>query len=192
MTILDDQGNKLYDDNGYEFRLSCPFGPENLHVCDTSWLQFVGCCTINPCKFGYGTCPQEYLQPVALDTNTDDLAGLSCQSNDLEIQFHECESGPDLHMRFFGCSDNVTCDNIEYSNGTMGAMVLDQERWQMMRDPAGAPGEEEDGGWNVQSNGPTTLLGFGPVLGMSLAVLLLVVSSVLFLACRKWSALRML
>jgi hypothetical protein len=167
--------------------LSCPSGGD-FYVCDTSWTQFTGCCTVNPCKFGYGDCPKHHMRPISFNAHEHKSISyglLSCLSSDKEMEFYSCAN---LQTPFLGCCRDVPCVE-EYGclDEQFGAAVLgSREAWPMTAGSDEATSLGERGFW-VAEAGRKALLGFASILGISLSILLIAVSSLIFLAWKKWS-----
>lgn len=168
--------------------LTCPSGGD-FYVCDTAWTQFTGCCTVNPCKFGYGDCPKHHMRPLSFDAHDFKYLSfdhLSCLSSDREMRIYSCAN---LQPPFLGCCRDVACAE-EYGclDEQFGAAVLgSKEAWPMVARSDPAVSSEQRGLWMAESSGRRGLLGFAPTLGIWLSILLIAVSSLIFLAWKKWS-----
>ncbi|KAM5381837.1 hypothetical protein ACJZ2D_002827 [Fusarium nematophilum] len=50
-------------------QLSCPSGGK-FYICEDSWVEFMGCYTVDACRDGVGWCPDENLGPAAVDSES--------------------------------------------------------------------------------------------------------------------------
>ncbi|KAB5532573.1 hypothetical protein GE09DRAFT_369997 [Coniochaeta sp. 2T2.1] len=54
------------------FGLSCPSGG-SFYICQNNRTEFIGCCTIDPCRDGSGSCPQENVRSSSLSADSYDV-----------------------------------------------------------------------------------------------------------------------
>lgn len=65
-----------------ELGITCPQGGD-FYVCSDSAVQFLGCCTVNPCKAINSSCPSDKLKPSSFDEDKyQEIPSQSCASND--------------------------------------------------------------------------------------------------------------
>lgn len=53
------------------FGLSCPSGG-SFYICQNNSTEFIGCCTIDPCRDGSGSCPQANLRNASFSADSYD------------------------------------------------------------------------------------------------------------------------
>ncbi|KAB5523895.1 hypothetical protein GE09DRAFT_483272 [Coniochaeta sp. 2T2.1] len=54
------------------FGLSCPSGG-SFYICQNNKTEFIGCCTIDPCRDGSGSCPQENVRSSSFSADSYDV-----------------------------------------------------------------------------------------------------------------------
>ncbi|KAF7548027.1 hypothetical protein G7046_g8814 [Stylonectria norvegica] len=90
------------------FGLSCPNGGR-FFICQDSAVEFIGCCTSDPCADKKGVCPDEDLRTSSFNTDSyDDLAPQACddpRGNDI---WFTCKFNT---PPFLGCCDSNPCAN---------------------------------------------------------------------------------
>lgn len=87
----------------------CPKGG-TFYACASSAVQFVGCCTINPCDENSGICPQKDLRPASFSKEKFDLlVSQGCQGDDPEIQWFACVYPGSPQPPFMGCCARDAC-----------------------------------------------------------------------------------
>lgn len=175
---------------GHDF--TCPDGGQ-FYVCPMAWTQFMGCCARDPCRFGYGECPESSLRATFFDRqDTDKLVTQDCVSNPNSrfglMTFTNCaEEGSNVTHPFFGCCFGTdTCTEEEEEFGcaqdklTSAILSMDSSR-QILLAPDEPPAMLEHREWRAESD-TAGLLGFGEVLGLVLAAIAVLLAAVALLA----------
>lgn len=66
---------------GSDLGLSCPYGGD-FYICQGAKIEFVGCCTSNPCSDGSGSCIKEKLRPSSFSmTQYAKIPSLGCDDS---------------------------------------------------------------------------------------------------------------
>jgi len=89
------------------YGLSCPQGG-SFHVCEGTKVEFVGCCTSDPCA-NDGKCPQENLRLSSFDGDKyEETPPMDCDTPESINQFYTCKFNA---PPFFGCCASNACAN---------------------------------------------------------------------------------
>lgn len=90
------------------FGLSCPSGG-SFYICQNNTTEFIGCCTIDPCRDGSGSCPQANLRNASFSADTyDELKPQECtNSSGLSGLWYTCKYD---NPPFMGCCASNPCD----------------------------------------------------------------------------------
>ncbi|KAL7625955.1 hypothetical protein AAE478_002724 [Parahypoxylon ruwenzoriense] len=84
--------------------LSCPDGG-TFHICDNSTVRFIGCCDVDPCADGSGSCPAASLHPAGFDADRyNEIPGQNCVTPSTSLNWFTCVDGP-----FLGCCRSNPC-----------------------------------------------------------------------------------
>ncbi|KAK3377659.1 hypothetical protein B0H63DRAFT_477609, partial [Podospora didyma] len=86
--------------------LNCPFGG-TFFVCEHNVTEFIGCCTIDPCAAGQGTCPPQNLRSASFAPSSfASIPRLDCDSEQGPSNWYTCNftSPP-----FLGCCMGDPC-----------------------------------------------------------------------------------
>lgn len=94
---------KMSSDPTDTLGLSCPNGG-HFYVCQDSDIQFLGCCTSDPCADGSGICPQEDLRYSSFDA--DGYKNITAQSCSGKGKWFTCAG---LYTPFLGCCSSDAC-----------------------------------------------------------------------------------
>ncbi|OTB06774.1 hypothetical protein M426DRAFT_318485 [Hypoxylon sp. CI-4A] len=87
--------------------LSCP-SRGKFYVCDTAKIQFLGCCTVDPCADGSGICPQSALAPSSFSSDHyDSISVQNCAAPHNASNWYTCKSS----QPFMGCCNSNPCQN---------------------------------------------------------------------------------
>ncbi|VUC21094.1 unnamed protein product [Clonostachys rosea] len=87
---------------------TCPKGG-SFYVCHDKPTQFVGCCSVDPCKTATGVCPDDNLKYTSFDKYSfNSLKPQLCVSDAPEVQWWTCaEAKPNP---FMGCCSVNPCE----------------------------------------------------------------------------------
>ncbi|KAI0887168.1 uncharacterized protein GGS22DRAFT_105716 [Annulohypoxylon maeteangense] len=97
--------------------LSCPSGGQ-FYVCDQAKIRFIGCCTVDPCADGSGSCPQSSLSGASFSSDHyDSISPQSCAAPSNSTRWFTCKSD---QPPFLGCCSINACQN----NGCPTANLL--------------------------------------------------------------------
>jgi hypothetical protein len=89
------------------FGLSCPSGG-SFYICQNNTTEFIGCCTIDPCGDGSGSCPQANLRNASF--SADSYEGLKPQDCVEETGlWYACK---DNKPPFLGCCASNPCPSM--------------------------------------------------------------------------------
>lgn len=149
------------------FGLSCPDGGR-FYVCEGSKVEFVGCCTSDPCKDKKGECPQENLRTSSFNTDSyEDLAPQSCDDDREQKIWFTCKynSPP-----FMGCCNENACAELGCNRTDLVPAKLSDDPSLRARflDPSGESptstpdSDSDDGGL---SSGAIAGIAIGAVVG---------------------------
>lgn len=84
--------------------LSCPSGG-TFYICQDSDIEFLGCCTVDPCAGGSGVCPGSDLRNSSFSfDHYEDIPAQSC--SDSKALWFTCR---DLNPPFLGCCSVNPC-----------------------------------------------------------------------------------
>ncbi|KAM7192213.1 hypothetical protein V8F33_008487, partial [Rhypophila sp. PSN 637] len=89
--------------------ITCPYGG-SFFICEHNTTEFIGCCTIDPCAGGTGTCPQKNLRPTSFArSHFDDILPLNCNNEKGSSIWYTCNftSPP-----FLGCCKSDPCNAL--------------------------------------------------------------------------------
>lgn len=88
------------------FQFSCPQGGQ-FYICTNAWIEFIGCCEIDPCVNADGDCPIESLRSASFDPRTtEDLNRQDCHGPIGPGGFYTCEK---TSPPFYGCCNVNPC-----------------------------------------------------------------------------------
>lgn len=88
------------------FGLSCPSGG-TFYICDGADIEFIGCCTSDPCADNKGTCPDGHLRVASFSADAyDNLPAQDCNDPRGTEIWYTCKftSPP-----FMGCCESNPC-----------------------------------------------------------------------------------
>ena len=86
--------------------LSCPSGGA-FHVCEHSKIEFIGCCTSDPCADGSGQCPQNNLRPSSFSGDRyADIPPQQCATDNSTARWYTCMA---TLPPFLGCCLGNPC-----------------------------------------------------------------------------------
>jgi hypothetical protein len=112
------------DTSPVNITVTCPRDGSRWYACP-SGSNFVGCCKINPCKYG---CEKESLSsPLIPSEFWGTFPDLSCSAGNA---FYACTLQKDPAFLFWGCCKNNACSNsgCASENVSSAIMVLDNQR----------------------------------------------------------------
>lgn len=85
---------------------ACPIGGK-FYICEGAWIEFVGCCTSDPCADGVGICPEENLHKATFARDKfKDLPPLACKDRAGTDIFYTCATDD---TTFLGCCKSNPC-----------------------------------------------------------------------------------
>ncbi|KAM7218893.1 hypothetical protein V8F06_005773 [Rhypophila decipiens] len=122
--------------------LSCPRGGD-WYICQDTAVEFVGCCTINPCSDGSGNCPQKRLRPATFSSSQySKIPALACDDSEpipgySSPLWYTCAAN---NPPFMGCCYSNPCTAGQCADANLTAARLIDEpviRADFLRD-AGA------------------------------------------------------
>lgn len=88
--------------------LSCP-SKGQFYVCENAAIRFVGCCTVDPCADGSGSCPQSALTPASFSSDHyDTIPAQNCAAPSNSSHWFTCQSS---QPPFLGCCNVNACQN---------------------------------------------------------------------------------
>ncbi|XXH05154.1 ribosomal protein S7A [Hypoxylon texense] len=88
--------------------LSCP-SKGQFYVCETAAVRFIGCCTVNPCEDGSGSCPQSALAPTSFSSDHyDAIPPQNCAAPSNSSHWFTCQGST---PPFLGCCSINPCQN---------------------------------------------------------------------------------
>lgn len=129
--------------------LSCPRGGD-WYICQGTKVEFVGCCTINPCSDGSGSCPEGRLRPASFSSSKySKIPALACDDSQIrknvpEPFWYTCAA---INPPFLGCCYSNPCAAGSCPDVNLTAARLTDEpqiRADFLRD-AGVTTEESKG-----------------------------------------------
>lgn len=159
--------------------ISCPNGG-NFYVCQGNVTQFLGCCDVNPCSNGKGSCPDTSLHNISYSAAIYDLVPpQACVDDGL---WYTCkETSPP----FMGCCLTNPCQTGGcYGNNVTAARLSDNTTYASAFETATASDPASS-----DSNSHSSSLSTGAIVGIAIggAVAALIVGVVLF-CCYKRQA----
>lgn len=90
------------------FGLSCSEGG-NYYICEDSPVQFIGCCTSDPCGSNNGTCPDGDLRSSTFNSDSyEDLPVQDCDDDRGSTIWYACKF---VSPPFMGCCSQNACSN---------------------------------------------------------------------------------
>ncbi|CAH0023529.1 unnamed protein product [Clonostachys rhizophaga] len=79
----------------------------SFYVCNSKSVQFVGCCTLDPCKTSDGNCPDQNLRNTTFQAYSyNQIKPQKCVSEDPEVQWFACAASK---PPFMGCCSANPC-----------------------------------------------------------------------------------
>ncbi|OIW31820.1 hypothetical protein CONLIGDRAFT_641600 [Coniochaeta ligniaria NRRL 30616] len=178
------------------FGLSCPSGG-SFYICQNNQTEFIGCCTIDPCHDGSGSCPQENLRNASF--SADSYEGLKPQECAEETGlWYTCKGDK---PPFLGCCASNPCASMACPEGDLvpAKLSTDPGRRDIFVTAAvnstasrNSTGTGIPSGTSILLVGDTgTRLSTGIIVGISLSVVivvLVVIWGCVFMFKRGWHA----
>ncbi|CAH0024989.1 unnamed protein product [Clonostachys rhizophaga] len=137
----------------------------SFYVCEGKEVEFIGCCTVDPCKTSNGNCPRESLRNTTYSVTAHDLIPPQlCVSSDANDQWWTCGF---VKPPFMGCCGINVCQNegCPADKLTSAKLNPDFEKSKIFR--------TEDSNSNKLSKGAIAGIVVGAVVGGILIIALL-------------------
>lgn len=137
----------------------------SFYVCEGKEVEFIGCCTVDPCKTSNGNCPRESLRNTTYSVTSHDLIPAQlCVSSDANDQWWTCGF---VKPPFMGCCGINVCQNegCPADKLTSAKLNPDFEKSKIFR--------TEDSSSNKLSKGAIAGIVVGAVAGLVLILGLL-------------------
>lgn len=180
------------------FGLSCPSGG-SFYICQNKKVEFIGCCTINPCDDDSGLCPQENLRNASF--SADSYEGIEPQDCVEETGlWYSCKFN---NPPFVGCCARNPCASGACPAGDLVPAKLSADpdlRNVFLTTPANSTASHNSGDTGAPSGGGSLSplsdgtgirLSAGAIVGISFGVVFLVIAMIggcVFIFKRGWHA----
>lgn len=103
--------------------LSCP-SKGKFYVCENAAIRFIGCCTVDPCADGSGSCPQSSLAPTSFSSDHyDSIPAQNCAAPSNSSHWFTCKSS----QPFLGCCSVNPCENSGCPTASLLAATLSDD-----------------------------------------------------------------
>ncbi|KAI1094453.1 hypothetical protein F5B19DRAFT_59348 [Rostrohypoxylon terebratum] len=161
--------------------LSCP-NKGKFYVCDKAKIRFIGCCTVDPCADGSGSCPQDSLMPASFSSDHyDSISPQSCAAPNTTDSWYTCQFD---QPPFLGCcSVNACANNGCPIENLLPATLSDNNGNAQVFLNTGTP--------SSSSNSSEYSLSLGAILGIALGCAAVVAIALAIMAYRcGWLAKR--
>ncbi|KAH7163433.1 hypothetical protein B0J13DRAFT_37011 [Dactylonectria estremocensis] len=119
------------------FGLSCSDGG-SFYICEDAEIEFMGCCTSDPCSDGSGVCPDGKLRASTFNKDSyEDMPPQECAEADLPSLWYTCAF---ITPPFLGCCAENPCvtGSCSRSNVTTAVLSSDEGNRQDFLEPDGA------------------------------------------------------
>ncbi|VUC29621.1 unnamed protein product [Clonostachys rosea] len=98
----------------------------SFYVCQDKPVQFIGCCTLDPCKTDDGNCPTENLRNTTFDKlHYSQFKAQGCLSDDPQDIFYTCAN---TSPPFMGCCAQNACQSDGCAAANLSSAVLSKNK----------------------------------------------------------------